>query len=778
MDEIEAQGMQHSLKALNNEGRVGGYLVVWGTPNQRDLQGEFFTAQSELGLDWYEQRPVLYHHGMDGTLKSAVIGMIDVLKEDAVGLWSEAQLDLRNRYVQTVLKLVKRGVLGWSSGSLPHLVEVEPNGFIKRWPIVEGSLTPTPAEPRFTDVGTITKTYEQLPGWNPARLALDTELQGMPSWTIKSATAPELTLEELELSTKAEFDFEGEDDATVAGGAAVPDAAEELPAEPPLSNNQSEEHNTMPDMGLFASALAQALGLNLTPEELSAAVAQAEQALAANAEAKTQATEMQMAGKAAELGALLKPYFDAAFKSHVEKKQQAAAFVAAAVKSSVAASIGSGGVSHTGGVRSPEAQSQQFGAPARVQRTKYGNLSAADMSFMAEILSAGKSWKPSAVFMRELAGKSLEVVKQGKIDFAVGEDFDIAQERANRALKSMHAWAAIKADELDYSTQASFGDEWVPDLWSNQLWELVRLDNVIAPLFQVVEMPSDPFELPLEGADPTVYFVPESKNETDLTLAASTNPTPDSKIGTGKVQLVSKKLSTRIGFSAELVEDSIIPVLSQYSKQAQRAILNAIDNVILNGDTATSGNVNFDGGTPGATDKHMALIGLRRILVDTTANAIDMGNVAPTLQKIREARFAIKAAAAGRVDELAIITHGEVYAKLLGLSEVITVDKMGPQATVLKGQLGSLDGIPVLWTAELGATASNGKISSTGGNNVRGSLNIVHRGSHAVGYRRRVKVVSKYFEEYDSYQLIANVRLAFGRQDADSSSVLYNIATS
>ena len=44
----------------SDEGRVGGYLMVW---NGRDLQGEFFTPQTEVGLDWYERRPLLYHHG-------------------------------------------------------------------------------------------------------------------------------------------------------------------------------------------------------------------------------------------------------------------------------------------------------------------------------------------------------------------------------------------------------------------------------------------------------------------------------------------------------------------------------------------------------------------------------------------------------------------------------------------------------------------------------------------------------------------------------------------
>ena len=54
--------------------------------------------------------------------------------------------------------------------------------------------------------------------------------------------------------------------------------------------------------------------------------------------------------------------------------------------------------------------------------------------------------------------------------------------------------------------------------------------------------------LPIEGADPTVYFVPESTDETQLSLGSG-NPIPDSKIASGKVQLTAKKLALRVGFS-------------------------------------------------------------------------------------------------------------------------------------------------------------------------------------------------------------------------------------
>jgi len=152
-----------TVKSINAaEGRVGGYLVVWGDQRTRDLQGEYFTPETELALEWYAERPVLYHHGLDGNLKAAVIGRIDSLHLDEIGLWAEAQLDMHKRYVRTVQRLVEKGVLHWSSGSLAHLVEVAEDGHIQRWPLVEGSLTPTPAEPRRTDVRIIKSAYESL----------------------------------------------------------------------------------------------------------------------------------------------------------------------------------------------------------------------------------------------------------------------------------------------------------------------------------------------------------------------------------------------------------------------------------------------------------------------------------------------------------------------------------------------------------------------------------------------------------------------------------------
>src|SRR5689334_11454455 len=254
------------------------------------------------------------------------------------------------------------------------------------------------------------------------------------------------------------------------------------------------------------------------------------------------------------------------------------------------------------------------------------------------------------------------LLRQGKSFQGVSQRY--ANALAHKVQKS--GLSAIKADELSYSTQAGFGDEWVPDLWSAQIWNRARLENAILPLFRSVEMPSNPFELPIESTDPTVYFVPETKNETDLTISGSTNPIPDSKVGSAKVTLNAQKLALRVGFSSELVEDSVVPVLNLYRDQAMKAILTSIDNVLLNGDTATSGNINKNGGTPGSTDRYMAFNGLRKLALvtnaDTPPNRVD-ATAAMTLALLRQTRFTMAAQYSARPNDLAWIVDSSAYAK-------------------------------------------------------------------------------------------------------------------
>src|SRR5258708_848103 len=113
--------MDTAVKAMGG-GRVGGYVAVYGSPAQKDLSGEYFTPHTNFCLDWAERRPVLYNHALDPKVGTELIGTIDHLHTDEIGLWAEAQLNTRSAYSRAIESLVARGALSWSSGSLGHLV--------------------------------------------------------------------------------------------------------------------------------------------------------------------------------------------------------------------------------------------------------------------------------------------------------------------------------------------------------------------------------------------------------------------------------------------------------------------------------------------------------------------------------------------------------------------------------------------------------------------------------------------------------------------------------
>lgn len=148
------------VKALDEAGRFGGHIVLWGDAEHTDASSmrDFFTPETDFGRFAKGAVDVLYFHGLpkvgkdDNPLAGTAIGEAE-FKADDVGLWMEGQLDLRDRYIKALFdKGVKGKKMGLSSGAVSHRVrrEKQANGACKvvTWPIAEGSITPTPAEPR------------------------------------------------------------------------------------------------------------------------------------------------------------------------------------------------------------------------------------------------------------------------------------------------------------------------------------------------------------------------------------------------------------------------------------------------------------------------------------------------------------------------------------------------------------------------------------------------------------------------------------------------------
>ena len=149
------------VKATEDVAVIGGYAVRFTGPDEPDLESNWFTPQTKMLLEYYREVPLLYQHGMDETLGRKVIGTARWVDVTDAGVWYEAQLNLRDEYERAILELVRQGALGYSTGSIAHLVDVAPDGELKAWPVVEVSLTPTPAAgPYLTKVAEVRSAYK------------------------------------------------------------------------------------------------------------------------------------------------------------------------------------------------------------------------------------------------------------------------------------------------------------------------------------------------------------------------------------------------------------------------------------------------------------------------------------------------------------------------------------------------------------------------------------------------------------------------------------------
>lgn len=152
-----------AVKVLEKKGdlvTVGGLSVIYDDPAApvKDLTGEYFTPETYFGARKGDGADVLFHHGLPVGGFTKARELADYIfpaaktQDDEMGLLSSVVLDLRKDYEAFAYEKSVEGALGWSTGSAGHMVRKSADGQITRWPIIEVSLTPTPAEPRTSAV--------------------------------------------------------------------------------------------------------------------------------------------------------------------------------------------------------------------------------------------------------------------------------------------------------------------------------------------------------------------------------------------------------------------------------------------------------------------------------------------------------------------------------------------------------------------------------------------------------------------------------------------------
>jgi len=311
------------------------------------------------------------------------------------------------------------------------------------------------------------------------------------------------------------------------------------------------------------------------------------------------------------------------------------------------------------------------------------------------------------------------------------------------------------------STTAGSGDELVQTQEARTLWDDVNLETSVASLFNSIQMPSNPFLLPVQLGD--VNWYPGTEN----VASKSTN------LATARRTLTAFELVAEVPWSYDLDEDSVIAMMEELRRTLMRNAREVIDDVALNADTTVTNGINSDGATITPTDAGKAqwLLGFNGLLhlplITATAMANDH-NAAASTGMFNELR-GLTGKYAIRPSENAFVCDIATYLASVGLSTFQTIDKFGPQATLLTGQLGQVEGIPIIVSEQMVKAAADGKVTD-GTAGTTGRLLLVNKTQWRMGFKRELTIETVRDAQKRQNIMVVSFRIALQDQTGEAST--------
>ena len=296
---------------------------------------------------------------------------------------------------------------------------------------------------------------------------------------------------------------------------------------------------------------------------------------------------------------------------------------------------------------------------------------------------------------------------------------------------------------------------------ADELWRDIFLENVlINALGGPQSMPTDPWKDPLRGE-----IVVRKKTTRGEASPSQTPTTADSTFtGTG--------LIAEVQWDYEMDEDSVIAVMPDMRQMLTRVFSEYMDRFLLNADgtTAATGNINSDDAAPDGDSYYLSdgQDGLRHYyLVDQTGQS---ANISTTLTD------ALLRAGIARMGKYGVdsrrsplITDAKTYLiSMMGLTNVVTLDKFGLGATVLTGQLASYQGHPIIPTEAMLLAEDDGKVAP-GGTNDEGQIAIPHVDQWQTRFKRQLLIEVDRDIQRQVWIMVGSVRIAVGARDRSST---------
>ncbi|KKL67719.1 hypothetical protein LCGC14_2132200, partial [marine sediment metagenome] len=248
----------------------------------------------------------------------------------------------------------------------------------------------------------------------------------------------------------------------------------------------------------------------------------------------------------------------------------------------------------------------------------------------------------------------------------------------------------------------------------------------------------------------TVYLQNEATQDSAAKLLTS-------QVTTGSFSLSAVKLAVRSLWSGEMDEDSIIPVLSMYQNNLRVKTSEAIESMIINGDTAGTHMDNAVATLYASTAPEMGALGLRAWCVDQTNSTAATGTMVV-------GDFADAKASMGKYamdpDQTIWLMSPKAHNLILKLAEIETVDKYGLGATILTGEIGRLYGTPVIVSGQFPENLNASGLYDGSTTDNTGAI-LCRRDAGVIGFKRQFKVETQRIIATDQTEIVATTRPAF-----------------
>ena len=319
------------------------------------------------------------------------------------------------------------------------------------------------------------------------------------------------------------------------------------------------------------------------------------------------------------------------------------------------------------------------------------------------------------------------------------------------------------------------GDEFLYTGEASEMWRNVHLQTSVASLFNMMMMPTNPFQYPFDFGDIAWY-----RGAANI-ASTSTNPL------TGRRTLTAIELVGAVAFSYNLEEDSVVAILPELRALITRNAAEVLDDIVINGDESDDGsNINADGAAAGDLantafmDHFLIFDGLLHIpFVDNTSQRVNHQGAAVShglynSVRAKLGRFGVKPS------DIAFVVDINTYIKSNTMENFTTLEKFGPQATILTGQLGAVEGVPVIVSEQMLMADTDGKVTDAGNGTDTGRLMCVNKSQYRIGYRREMMLESERDIQKRQTVLVPSMRVAFdGRNDNGTDIAVaagYNIS--